>query len=74
MKLRRLLNISNESGFSMLEVLIAGAITVVIAFGIATLMNSTTKQETNIRIKQEAFSYQQQMRYERKVAEPTAAD
>lgn len=74
MRLRSSVILTNDSGFSMLEVLIAGAITVVIAFGIATLMNSTTKQETNIRIKQEAFSYQQQMRYERKVAEPVAAD
>jgi Tfp pilus assembly protein PilV len=64
----------DESGFSMLEVLIAGAITVIVAFGIATLVNSTNKQETNIRVKQEAFSYQQQMRYERKVAEPVQPD
>ena len=62
-----------QSGFTLLEVIVSVSILTVIALGIAHLMENTDRQERVMRVKQAAFSYQQNLRYERKVTEPPSS-
>jgi Tfp pilus assembly protein PilV len=65
---------SNESGFTLIEIMISAGITFVLAYAVATVITSTNKQESSIRLKQEMFNYQQTMRYERKIIPPPTPD
>lgn len=51
----------NESGFSLVEVMIAGAIMTVLALAITTLMFSMGKQQNTTKEKADWYEFQQQL-------------
>lgn len=62
--------IRNERGFTLVEIMIAAAISIVVAFALAEVLVSTSKQEAGIKMKQELYNYLQQQKYENKVVAP----
>lgn len=61
---------SSEGGFTLIEVMIAMTITLVIAFGLAELIVSTTRSEKEIKISQDIYNFNALMEYENKVQPP----
>ena len=58
---------NNESGMTLVEILIASSILVVVALGFSYVITSTVKQENSIKFKQNLFNSREQQRYEEKV-------
>lgn len=59
--------VGGESGFTLIEIMIAMTITVVIALGLAELIVSTTRSEKEIKISQDIYNFNALMDYENKV-------
>lgn len=60
-------SLDSSEGLTIVEVIIATAILIVVALGIAELMTGTARQESEIKLKQDAFNHQQQIRYESRI-------
>ena len=64
------ISLREESGMTLIEIIIAGAIVLVVALGMATLLSSASKTESNVRLKQEQFLSDQEWDYNFKISPP----
>jgi Tfp pilus assembly protein PilV len=56
-----------SDGFTLVEIMLTVGLLLMIAFGVSELIVGTLRQETDIKLKQEVYNHQQQIRYESKV-------
>jgi len=66
--------IQDEAGFTLVEIMIAAAIAFVVAFALAEVLTTTTRQEASVKMRQEMYNYIQQQKYENKIVAPPSPD
>ena len=54
--------------------MIAAAIAFVVAFALAEVLTTTTRQEASVKMRQEMYNYIQQQKYENKIVAPPSPD
>lgn len=64
--------ITNQTGFTLIEVMIATGLTVILALAIASVMTTSAQQQAVLGAKQNAYTVIQEIQYEKKVAPPPA--